>query len=113
MPQENFEEYIWDNAPNPWLKVNHIEQRRLNVLSMTLYGNRWQGSSHGLLGNEILTWDKSPLKTKQSDGKAPVMLELWEIWTILSVTSVPGLLWPGVVALDRFLLMGQIELFDI
>ena len=48
--------------------------------------------------------------TKQSDGEAPVMLELWGMW---STPSLPGPLWPEVGALDRFLSMGQIELFDI
>ena len=31
---------------------------------------------------------------KQSDGEAPVMLELWEMWSIPSLLSLPGLLWP-------------------
>ena len=41
--------------------------------------------------------------TKQSDRKAPVMLELWGMW---STSSLPSL-WLGVVALDRVLSMGQ------
>ena len=45
--------------------------------------------------------------TKQSGDEARVMLELWEI------QSIPGPLWPGVVAPDRVLSMGQIELVDI
>ena len=51
--------------------------------------------------------------TKQSDGEAPRMLELWGMQSTPSLPSLPGLLWPRVVALDRFLSMGQIELFDI
>ena len=38
------------------------------------------------------------------------MLELWGISNTLLLPLLPGLLWPGVVALDRVLSMGQIEL---
>ena len=43
--------------------------------------------------------------TKQSDGKFPGMQSTF------SLPSLPGPLWPGVVATDRILSMGQIELF--
>ena len=48
--------------------------------------------------------------TKQSDREAPVMVELWGIRCTPSLSSPPGSLWPGVVAPDRVLFMGQIEL---
>ena len=48
--------------------------------------------------------------TKQSDVEAPVMLELWWMQYTPSLPSLSGLLWPGVVAPDRVLSMGQIEL---
>ena len=48
--------------------------------------------------------------TKQSDGKAPVMLELWRMWRMPLLPLHPGPLWPGVVAPDSVLSMGQIEL---
>ena len=41
---------------------------------------------------------------KKSDGEVPVMQELW------GMPSLPGPLWPRVVAPDRVLSMGQIEL---
>ena len=41
------------------------------------------------------------------------MLELWGMRSTPSLLSLSGLLWPGVVAPDRVLSMGQIELFDI
>ena len=62
-------------------------------------------------------WD--PLKecpgydTKQSDGEALVMLELWGMRNTPSLPSLFGLLWPGAVATDKVLSKGQIELFDI
>ena len=48
--------------------------------------------------------------SKQSDSEAPVMLELWGMQSTPSFPSLPGSLWLGVVATDRVLSMGQIEL---
>ena len=47
---------------------------------------------------------------KQCDGEVPVMLELWGMRSIPLLLSLPGPLWPGVVAPDRVLSMSQIEL---
>ena len=44
--------------------------------------------------------------TKQSDGEVPAMLELWGMWSTPSLPSLPGPLWPGVLAPDRALSMG-------
>ena len=41
------------------------------------------------------------------------MLELWGMQSTPSLPSLPGLHWPGVVAPERVLSIGQIELFDI
>ena len=41
--------------------------------------------------------------TKQSDGEVPAMLELWGMRRTPSLPSLPGPLWPGVVAPDRVL----------
>ena len=41
------------------------------------------------------------------------MLELWGMWSTPSLPSLLGPLWLGVIAPDRVLCMGQIELFDI
>ena len=38
------------------------------------------------------------------------MLELWGMWSTSSLPLLPDPLWPGVVAPDRILSMGQIEL---
>ena len=38
------------------------------------------------------------------------MPELWGMWSTPSLPSLPGPLWPGVVAPDRVLSMGHIEL---
>ena len=48
--------------------------------------------------------------TKQSDGEIPVMPELLGMQSTPSLTSLPCQLWPGVIAPDRGLFMGQIEL---
>ena len=39
--------------------------------------------------------------TKQSDGEVPAVLELWRMRNTPSLPSLPGLLWPGVVAPDK------------
>ena len=44
--------------------------------------------------------------TKQSDGKVPVMLGLWGMQSTPSLPSLPGPLWPRMVAPDRALSMG-------
>ena len=48
--------------------------------------------------------------TKQSDGEVPIMVELWEMQSTPSLPSLPSLLWLLVVAPDKVLSMGQIEL---
>ena len=48
--------------------------------------------------------------TKQSDGEAPVMLELWEMRSTPLLPSLSGPLWPGFVVPDRVISMGQIVL---
>ena len=50
---------------------------------------------------------------KQSNGEAQVKLALWGMWSTFSLLSLPGPFWPGVVAPDRILSIGQIEPFDI
>ena len=60
-------------------------------------------------------WDSQPNEhpgydTKQSDGEVSVILELWGMWCTSLLPSLPGPLWPGVVAPERVLSMGQIEL---
>ena len=50
---------------------------------------------------------------KQSDGEAPVMLELWGMWSTPSFQSNLGSLRPRAVAPDRVLSMGQKQWLDI
>ena len=49
----------------------------------------------------------------QSDFQAPVILEPWGMWGTPSFPSLPDPLRPEMVAPDRGLSMGQIELLDI
>ena len=39
--------------------------------------------------------------TKQSDDEVLAKLELWGKWSIPSLSSLPGPLWPGVVTTDK------------
>ena len=41
------------------------------------------------------------MNAKQSDAEAPVMIELCEMPNIPLFPSIPGPLWPGVVAPDK------------
>ena len=45
-------------------------------------------------------------ETKQSDGEVPVILELWRMQRTPSLPSLPGPLWPRMVAPDRALSIG-------
>ena len=51
--------------------------------------------------------------TKESDGEASVMLELWGMWSTLSLPSLQGPLCPEVVAHDGVLSMVQIALNSV
>ncbi len=68
------------------------------------YTNYTSADGYDLL-NEYPGYD-----TKQSDGEVPMMLELWGMGNTSLLPSLLSLLWPGVVAPDRALSMGQIEL---
>ena len=48
--------------------------------------------------------------TKQSDGETPVMLELWAMQSTPPLQLLLGPLWPGMVAPDRALSKGYIEI---
>ena len=47
---------------------------------------------------------------KQSDDEASVILDLWGMWSTPSLPLLPDPLLPRVIAPDRVLSMGQIEL---
>ena len=48
--------------------------------------------------------------TERFDGEIPVMLECWGVWSAPLLPSLPGLLWPGVVALGGALSVSLMEL---
>ena len=54
--------------------------------------------------------ERTGFDTKQSDGEAPIMQDLWGMRSNPLLPSLPGPLWPIEVAPDRVLSMGQIEL---
>ena len=66
-----------------------------------------------MVSKQLSEIEKDHNETKQFDGEAPVMLELWGMRSTPLLLSFQGPPWPGVVAFDRVLSMGQIELFDI
>ena len=94
-----------------WNKSNYI----INIFILTFIscpvGWRWK-INRQLLCRGVRTPPQrvSWYNTKQSDGEFPVMLELWGRRSISSLPSLPAPFWSGVVAPDRVLSMGQIEL---
>ena len=60
--------------------------------------------------NEHLYRGVRPRLTIPSDSEVPLMLELRGMQSTPSLPSLLGQLWLGVVAADRDLSMGQIEL---
>ena len=59
----------------------------------------------------FLTYECRGYGIKLSDGEAPI-LKLLGIWSTPSLPLLQGPFWPGVVAPDRVLSTGQIEVFD-
>ena len=80
----------------------------------------WWPSRLGLQNTPTVTQQRMRLPqrvscydTKQSDGKVPVMLEVWGMRSNPLLPSLPGPLWPGVIAPDRVLSMCQIEINSV
>ena len=74
----------------------------------------WNTLTASLQKDKTSSPNKCPgYDVKKSDGEIPVMLELWEMPGTPSLPLLPGSLWSGVVALEKVLSMGQIELFSI
>ena len=84
---------------NCLLKITKVANSAVAVDRLHLY--RWVR----YLPQRVFWYD-----TKQSDGEVPVMLERWGMRCTPSLPSLPGPLWPGVVAPNRVLLMSQTEL---
>ena len=93
---------------NSW--VNFIFNFLIILIKLINVG--WGCRIHRLhLYRKINSPNESPgYDTKQSDAEVPVMLEFWGMQRIPSLPLLPGPLWPRVVAPDRVLSMGQIEL---
>ena len=83
------------------------------ISKLNMYPVSWGCRLHRLLlcgrvrppTNRCLGYD-----TKQSDGEVLVMLELWRTRCTPPLPFLRGSPWPGMVAPDRVLSMGQIEL---
>ena len=84
------------------LKKNATANELLKHNLQTVSGVR---CIHRLNHDECLRND-----TKESDSEPPVMVEVWGMRSTPSLPSLPGPLWPRVVAPDRVLSMDQIKL---
>ena len=63
-------------------------------------------SGRGKTSPQRVSW----FDIKQSDGEVLVTLENWRVQNTSSLPLFPGPLWPRVVAPDRVLFTGQIQL---
>ena len=93
-----------------YFSLMHLSKERTHLFSP----QPWLPSRQGLLHlcREVThPLDECPVYDKKLfDGEVPVMLELWGIQSTLTLPSLPAPVWPGVVAPERILSMGQIEL---
>ena len=99
-----------------WVDFYYINYENFQILhklsQLSLCPVGWDCRIHWLIPyrrvrpprNECPRYD-----TKQSDGEFIVMLKLWGMWSAPLLPSLPCTLWPGVVAPDRVLSMGQME----
>ena len=84
-------------AKNGLLNLLRIVTWSCNYLQIIIFVSFAQSAAEG---QDPL--NKCPgYDTKQFDGEAPVMLELWGISSTPSLPLLPGPLWPRVVAPDK------------
>ena len=58
----------------------------------------WLHLCRGVRLPQYMSWRYDP---RQSDDEAPIILKLWGMWSTPSFPSLPGRLWPWVVAPDK------------
>ena len=97
-----------DGAIMEWFPTLGVPQLQPNFHCPVSWGCRiyWLNLCRGVRPPSRVSY----YDTKQSDGEVPVMLEHWGMWRTTSLPMLPGPLWPGIVAPDRTLSMGLIEL---
>ena len=80
--------------------VHYLLFATLNLI----YPVGWRNRIHRLHLYKVVrppTNECPAYNSKQSDGEAPVMQKLWGRQSTPSLPSLPGSIWPGVVASDR------------
>ena len=95
----------------PYLPCNRFNSTTSLLLKACLVGWGCRTYQLSLCRGVRPSPDECPrYDTKQSDGEIPVMLTLWGMRNTPWLPSLPGSLYPGMVAPDRVLSMGQIKL---
>ena len=105
----------WDLSVLACLRTRHLlylHDTGIHVVRATIQQIDCRINQLHLCRAEGLPQQMSWHDTKQSDGEAPIMFELYRMWSATSLRLLPGPLQLGVVAPDWVLSMGQIELFD-
>ena len=110
--QKRFKNRLGTNLDRQWTDLHRNINRQQRSVNRQHCPVGWGCRIHRLL---LCRGVRPPLRvswydTKQSDGEVPAVLELWGMRSTPSLPSLPGPLWPGVVAPDRALSMGWIEL---
>ena len=100
--------WTWSNSNEAVLQITVI--RASTSQSPVGWGYRihWLYLCRGVMASLLSVLDMS--LNNLIEGS--VMLDLWGMWSTPLLPSLPDPLWPRVVAPDRVLSMGQIELFD-
>ena len=95
-----------------YIEIMITPQKKHHTTLIFVFIVKWRGKSflkilpriHRLLFLRVVRLSPqwvSWYDTKQFDGEVPVRLELWGMQNTPLLPSLPGPLWPGVVALDK------------
>ena len=91
-----------------------MKESHMKLIIILAQSAAWGGAVEYIECFSAEEWHLPPQRvswfnTKQSDGEIPAILKLWGMWSTPSLPLLPGPPWPGVVASDRVLTMGQTE----
>ena len=94
----------WIRTPCHFSYKKTLTQIKANRLELPII------PASSLLRGEDSLNDCPGYDTKQSNGEAPVILQLQRMQRTPFLTLLPGLIWPGVAAPDWIISMGRIKL---
>ena len=93
-----------------------LQEPHNQIVKCSSLHTRWDSLTPLLRCSILQKAGKTPLTSvlvmavKKSNGEAPLMLDLWGMWSTSLLPSLQGPLWPEVIEPERVLYMCQIEL---